>query len=86
MGVKANGRGGVSGVSAPVGDLSEQDYAERSHLNAVCLALTVARPEYSVLDAAEETRFLQLSAENECEKGQPAWQRNCRSTIRHDPR
>src|SRR5271166_6127169 len=40
-----------------------------SALSAVCLDLTVARPEFSVQDAElEKPFFLQMSAESECEK------------------
>ena len=56
-------------------------------LSAVCLDLVVARPELPGEAAAvEEPSFLRLSAENASEKEQPAWQRNCHSTIHRDPK
>jgi hypothetical protein len=56
-------------------------------VSAVCLDSIVAHPELSERDAAqEEPPCLRLSAENECEKEQPTWQRSCRSIVRRDPR
>jgi hypothetical protein len=61
--------------------------AEWIVFSAICLALTVPGPEFSGRGAAvEERSCLQLSTGNGYEKGRQTSPRNCRSTIRRDPR